>query len=328
MRSVAGHGSGASTREVRDRPGFPWVVLALGPAIVATASGAALSVLSFEPNTDYIHIEPWLVDLGGGRFAAEFVTYGRSASAVRYGVLAAGGNWIVSPRPVTPTYGYFLYPITAYAVSDGTGRIHVVWNLIDSDRALESFHYLQLDSEAHLRVSVGPVGAASVTQNFGVRPQTPGITVTTDQVHVYWNSNGTGLKAVLDMEGRVLVPAAPTAPGDNATAPPPRESNPALGILNAEASVIRDTSGGTYYLWVSSSFGGSPRFPASEYNLAFARTGTGGSDSAVLYSTLDSWWLSKPSVFAGIALAAGGTPAVGFFGIFTARWVSRRRRPR
>lgn len=302
----------------------PALLAGFAVSIAGIATGIALLAVSVEPDTDYVQPEPWLVALGPGRFGAEFVTYGRTSSAVRFGVLDGEGAWIVSSRPITPSFGFFHGPSRAYAASDAT-RVHVAWTLYDSDRFEESFHYVQLDFEGNLRAVAGPLAATPVQRDdFSVYPQTPGIRILPDTVQVHWAANGTPMKTVLDLDGRVVAPPTPTDPLDNATGPPARWTMSPEDLPDASASVIEDPSGVVYYLWRRYSYSGSPRSPKLDYNVMFRRTGAGSDVERLLYSTTDLWWSSKPFVVPAIVLISGGGVATVLLGFRTFLSKSRR----
>jgi len=298
------------------------ILVALLLSVAVAATGAVLLGISLEPNTDYLPPEPWLVDLGGGRFGVEFLTYGRSASAVRYGVVDREGNWISGPRAITPAFGYYSYPIAAYTVSDSAGNAYVAWN--HYDRGVEAFHYIGLDDGVSVLAAAGPIGASTVQRSdCCVYPQTPGVQLSGDEVHIYWTSNGTRMKVVLDRTGRILLPASATTPGDNGTGLPARQRL-SEDFANYPASVVHDSTG-TYYLWIRSFYSGSPRSPTTEYELKFRRVQAGATEN-VLYSTHDVWQLSKPTAVLGIALLAGGSVGSVTMAVIFAQRVREGRR--
>jgi len=286
----------------------PAFLAALVILVSAAVLGGALLGVSAEPDSDHLATEPWLVDLGGGRFGVEFLTYGRTASAVRYGIVDAHGNWLSGPRAISPSFGYSTYPIRAYLVADAGGRAYIAWNLYDSNREVEAFHYIGLDDGGNVAAAGGPLGSTPVVRDtYSIYPQTPTIQLSGDEVHIYWNSEGNRTKVVLDHAGQVLVPAGPTASGDNGTGLPSRVAT-SESFFDSSASAVA-SGGGSCYLWVRSFYTGSPRSPDIEYALRFRRVDGGGSEERTLYSTEDAWWLSKTTAMVGLPLMAGGIVA-------------------
>lgn len=279
-------------------------LVAFSASVSAAVLGAALLGVSAEPDSDYLVTEPWLVSLGGGKLGVEFLTYGRTASAVRYGVVDTHGVWLSGPRAISPSFGYATRPIRGYVVADADGRSYVAWNLYDSSREVEAFHYIRLDAGGNVLAAAGPLGSTPVLRDtYSIYPQTPAIRVSGDEIQIYWTSEGVRTKVVLDTGGQVLVPPGPTAPGDNGTELPARVRL-SESFFDYTASAVASGEG-TFYLWVRSYYAGSSRSPDIEYALRFRRV-DGGAEEKVLYSTEDAWWLSKATSVVGLPLMAAG----------------------
>jgi len=290
------------------------LLVSIGVALATLISGITMIGVSIEPNSDFTSPEPWLLIIAPDRIGIEFVTYGRDFSAVQYGVVDPRGNWVVGPSPVTPRYGYFLYPSGAVAVSDPGARVHIAWTLLDSNLHEQSFHYIQLNDVGRVMAAAGPLGNRSVPlQSYG--PVSPGIQVTSSTVEVVWTDQGANWAATLDLNGRLMQPAHPLAGNVGG---PPRVPSPSPSAFGSSASVGSDGAGSTYYVWQQSRFRQAGRQTVLEYDVGFYRTGPGGGVDRILFSTDDFWWTTKPMVVPGFVLALTGAVAVPILAAYLA----------
>ena len=297
------------------------LLVSMALALAVLLSGIAIIAVSIEPNADYIEPDPWLFVLAPNRIGIEFITYGREFSAVQYGVVDSGGNWVVWPMSVTPRSGYSLYPSGASAVSDPGGRIHVAWSLFDSTGLQQSYRYLQLSDTGLVLAATGPVGNRSVSPSaFGT--VSPVINVTSSTVDVAWTDQGTTWAATLDLTGHLIQPAHTLA--GNVTGPT-RVPAPLPSMFGSSASSGIDGTGSTFCVWEQARYVQTGRQSVLGYEVRFYRTGPGGEMDRIVYSTDDTWWTTKSMVLPGFVLALTGAVMVPIL-IFVLAAARRRRR--
>lgn len=287
------------------------VLFAAALMVVSVIGGSYGLVSSAEPPTVSYSLgtRPWLLPLGPERFGVVFENHGFVdgvvTSGILYGVVTAHGEWVSGPslvtRPDSPaepgTYG----PAGVTARIDEGKRVHIAWALWNSIGHALSFHYLQLDPTGSVRAKAGPL-AILVLPGIG-SPILLGLRISSDEVQIAFPGEETYMVATLNQAGVVTSQPYPVPSLDNATFFPPRSFPPGVSLENqdsmdSDASAVADGTI-TYYLWINGRqwFEGLLRRTyRSEEDLQFLRSGSSLEVSRVLYSTEDTWWLSKPFV--------------------------------
>lgn len=306
---------------------------AAGVMIASVIGGSYGLVSSAEsPTVSYsLGKRPWLLPLGSERFGVVFENHGFVdgvvTSAIHYGVVTKQGDWVSGPSPVTRpdrpaepgTHG----PAGVTALIDEGKRVHIAWALWNSIGHALSFQYLQLDPTGSVRVKTGPLAILVHPGGIG-SPILLGLRVSADEVQIAFPGDETYMVTTLNRAGVVTSQPYPVPNLDNATFFPPRQFPPGnQDSMDSDASAVADGTT-TYYLWINGRqwFEGLLRKTyRSEEDLQFLRSGSFGEVSRVLYSTDDTWWLSKPFVLPSFSSILGGPSA---FAIVV--WAHHRRR--
>lgn len=316
----------------RNLPSSAAVWLAAGLMVASVFGGSYGLASSVEsPTVSYsLGKRPWLLPLGSERFGVVFENHGFVdgvvTSAIHYGVVTTQGEWVSGPSPVTRpdrpaepgTHG----PAGVTARIDDGRRVHIAWALWDSIGHALSFHYIQLDPTGLVRAKAGPL-AIIVLPEIG-SPILLGLHVSPDEVQIAFPGDETYMVTTLNRTGVVTSQPYPVPNLDNATFFPPRRLPPGnQDSMDSDASAVADGTT-TYHLWINGRqwFEGLLRRTyRSEEDLQFLRSGSSGDVSRVLYSTEDTWWLSKPFVLPSFFSILGGASA---FAIVV--WAHHRRR--
>ncbi len=311
-------------------PWFAWLMVGL--IIGGAAGGIAGFALAYEPPlaTYSLSGPPWILSLGAGQFAVVFTNVGVGNSAVFFGVVDINGAWISWPLPVTPIEpGGTRGPSGVTARLDDEGSVHLAWALWDSPNDLQTYHYLQLDASGSKRLA-REVWGESLKEVYG--PVPVGLRIEPDQVQIaspvnnsyFRNETPTYMVSTLDYSGTPTESPYPVSDLDEASYFPPRRLPPGVTQRqsgDSDASIATDERGNTFYLWIDfrSWFVGRTYF--SERDLRFDREGSAGSTTRILYSTEDTWWLTKAPVLPSVLgfILAGGAGG----GLF---YLRRRRR--
>ncbi len=291
-----------------------------GLIVAGVVGGIVGFALAYEPPhaTYSLSGPPWILSLGAGQFAVIFINAGLGNRAVFFGVVDFNGAWISWPVPVTPREaGGSKGPSGVTARLDGEGIVHLAWALWDSENDLQTFHYLQLEASGSKRLA-SEVWAESLQEIYG--PVPVGLRIEPNQLQIaspvnnsyFRNETPTYMVSTLDYAGALTESPYPVSNLDETSYFPPRRLPPGVPYRqpgDSDASIVTDEQGNTFYLWIDFRDWFVGRAYFSERDLRFDREGSAGSTTRILYSTEDTWWLTKPLILPsvlGLILAGGG----------------------